>query len=94
MRERMKKAISSTMKGLHNADLVSDGSLKKVMDLVEEQEYDLQLYKGKKGYRWRFLIDGNIKCIGSDWSDTMEEAEEEATMILENIWSFGERKTI
>ena len=54
-----------------------------------EKNYNLQLYKGKKGWKWRFIIDGDIKCIGTDWSDTQEEALDDAKNILENIWKLS-----
>lgn len=60
---------------------------------MEEKEFNLQLYKGKDGkYRWRFIINGNIKCVGTDPSETIEEAFNDAKEILENIWTLGEMK--
>ena len=60
---------------------------------MEEKEFNLQLYKGKNGkFKWRFIIDGNIKCIGTDWSDSMKEAYVDAKNILSNIWNLGEYK--
>lgn len=59
---------------------------------MEEKKFNLQLYKGKKGYKWRFIVDGDIKCVGTDWSDTIEEAFADAKEILENIWTLGELK--
>jgi len=59
---------------------------------MKEKDYNLQLYKGKDGYRWRFLIDGDIKCIGTDKSDSMKEAFEDAKNILGNVWNIGEYK--
>jgi hypothetical protein len=58
---------------------------------MDDKEYNLQLYKSKNGkYKWRFIVDGDIKCIGTDWSDTIEEAFKDAKEILENIWSLGD----
>jgi len=57
---------------------------------MEEQEYDLQLYKGKNGYRWRFMINGDIKCVGTDWKKSMKEAFDDAANILDNVWNIGE----
>ena len=55
-----------------------------------EQDYNLQLYNGKKGYRWRFIVNGDIKCIGTDWCVTAEAAFADAKDILDNVWSIGE----
>lgn len=58
---------------------------------MKEKDYNLQIYKGKKGYRWRFIVDGNIKCIGTDWSpNSRQEAFNDAKDILGNIWNIGE----
>ncbi len=86
MRTRMKEAISETVNGLHDIGLIDDATLEEMESIMEEKEYELQLYHGKRGYKWRFLIDGNIKCVGTDWCETMEAAREDASEILENIW--------
>jgi hypothetical protein len=57
---------------------------------MEDKEYDLQLYKGKRGYRWRFIIEGDIKCVGTDWRESMKDAFEDAFEILGNTWNIGE----
>lgn len=55
-----------------------------------DKDYNLQLYKSKDGYRWRFIIDGDIKCVGTDPKDSMREAFEDANEILGNEWDIGE----
>lgn len=60
---------------------------------MDDKNYKLQIYKGKnRKYRWRFLVNDNIKCIGTDWSNSKEEAFADAKEILENIWTLGEMK--
>jgi hypothetical protein len=51
-----------------------------------EPDYNLQLYKAKDGYRWRFYVNRNIKCIGTDPCKTRDLALDDAKAILENIW--------
>ena len=57
---------------------------------MDKQNYNLQLYKSKNGFRWRFYIDGNIKCVGTDPSNTMKEAFEDAKVIIGTSWDVGE----
>lgn len=58
------------------------------------ENFNLQLYHGKKGYKWRFIINGNVKCVGTDWCDSMEAALADATNILENIWKIESVKEL
>lgn len=56
-----------------------------------EPKYNLQIYKAKDGYRWRFYVNDNIKCIGTDPCKTRDLALDDAKVILENIWTLESR---
>lgn len=98
MRESMKEAITESIEDLYDIGLIDDSRKEEILYLIEDddneeveiieqdQDYELQVYKGKKGYKWRFLINGDIKCTGSDWNETMDLAKKEAEMILETVW--------
>ncbi len=43
-----------------------------------------QAYKREDGlYGWRFYIDGNIRAVGTDPKDTLEEAIEDFEEVIE-----------
>ena len=81
----MREAITESISGLYDIGLMDESSKDEILNLIED-DYELQVYKGKKGYKWRFLINGDIKCTGSDWNETMDLAKKEAEMILETVW--------
>ena len=54
---------------------------------IKEQEYLLQVYRGKKGWRWRFFVGDDLRCIGTNWCDDYDEAFDDAAEILEGVWT-------
>jgi len=42
----------------------------------------IEVYKAKDGWRWRLIIDGNVRCVGTDPKLTKEEAIADAVDVL------------
>jgi hypothetical protein len=46
----------------------------------------LNIFLGKKGWRWRFIIDGDIQCIGTNHFPSQEDALLHAKRTLMMPW--------
>jgi len=42
----------------------------------------IEVYKAKDGWRWRLIIDGNVRCVGTDPKSTRQAAIDDAVDIL------------
>jgi len=52
----------------------------------DKKQCSLQIYEGKRGWRWRFYVGTDLRCICTNWHKTYDDALQDAKETVFQPW--------